>query len=189
MDHRRPELSPTSQAGGKLHLFGAFPRSFLAVLGAALAVGAPLVLSSAPPAAFERTFASPRELGEEVLEGLHDRDHERLAALALSEEEFKDDVWPEMPAEGSVPAEYVWSDLRAKSARSLSRSIVRYGGRRYALVDLRFKEGTTAYGTFVVHRRMQLLVRDENGLEGAVEALGSVIEKNGRYKLFSFVVD
>jgi hypothetical protein len=161
----------------------------LAVLLGALVVGAAFVSPNASPPALEHTYESPRALAEEVLGRFRDADRSGLAELALSESEFKERVWPQMPAAGNVPVDYVWSDLSAKSHRGLSRSLARHGGRQFELLDIRFTKGTTAYQTFVVHRSAQLLVRDQQGREGALDVMGSVIEEAGRYKLFSFVVD
>lgn len=191
MDDGRPELTAAavSSPGGRIRTSGISPRPFLLLAGVALAAGVPFVFPSASRPPFDHTFESPRALAEEVLDGLQARDRDRLARLALSEREFKEEVWPEMPAEGRVPADYVWNDLQGKSSRSLAQSLIRYGGRSYTLVDMRFQKDAKVYETLVVHRRLQLLVRDEQGREGSLDALGSVIEKNGRYKLFSYVVD
>jgi len=190
MDDERAELGGAA-AVDTLGKAGSSASSWvwLSAPAVALVVVVPLLLSGAPTAQFERTYDSPKALAKEVLEGLAANDFEGLRALALSEAEFKDTIWPDMPVRGNFPVDYVWSDLRSKSTRALLRSLARHGGRRFELLDLRFKEGVTAYDTFVVYRQAQLLVRDEQGREGALDVMGSVVEKGGRYKLFSYVVD
>src|SRR5687767_8103866 len=66
--------------------------------------------------------SSSQDLASAVLEALAQRDANRLRALALSEREFRDHVWPELPAsrpERNLPFSYVWGDLRQKSEESL----------------------------------------------------------------------
>ena len=190
MDHGGPELTSAGASTGRgPRVAGASFPAVLVGLGLAAAIALPWLLPGARAAPFSATFDSPRALGEEVLRRLGERDAEGLGTLALSEGEFKDAVWPEMPARGDVPVSYVWSDLQQKGRRSLAGSLARYGGRRFELLDVRFTKGTTPYRTFVVHRRARLLVRDEQGREGGLDLFGSVIERDGRFKLFSYVVD
>jgi len=40
-----------------------------------------------------------------------------------------------------------------------------------------------------VRRRTQLVVGSSDGRESVVQLFGSMIEQNGRYKVFSYVVD
>ncbi len=56
-----------------------------------------------------------------------------LRDLALNEIEFREQVWPELPAarpERNLPFSYVWGDLRQKSDANLERTLARHGGRR-----------------------------------------------------------
>jgi hypothetical protein len=53
-----------------------------------------------------------------------------------------------------------------------------------------FMDGETDYGAFIVHRKSELRVRDtESGEELSLELFGSVMERKGKYKLFSYVTD
>ena len=40
-----------------------------------------------------------------------------------------------------------------------------------------------------MHRESRLVVRDEHGAEMQLRFFGSVLERDGEYKVFSFVVD
>jgi hypothetical protein len=125
-----------------------------------------------------------------VLLALEAQDRVSLESLALSELEFREQVFPEMPAWGRIPMSYVWSDLRQKSRNELSKILAYHGGRAYSVEDVVFDGGATAYETFVVHRKPRLVVRERTTHEEKQLALfGSVIELDGRYKLFSYVVN
>jgi hypothetical protein len=142
-----------------------------------------------PPLA--NTHPSAASLASAVLDGLARRDRATLEGLALNETEFRDHVWPQLPAarpERNLPFSFVWGDLRQKSGLTLGNVIVREGGKRYKLIDVRFA-GETEYRTYRVHREATLRVRDPHGVETDLRVCGSMIEKEGAWKVFSYVVE
>lgn len=161
----------------------------------AFVVGYLLALSSAcgPSVAhLANTFATPMELATAVLSALEARDLARLRALAVSNTEFRDHVWPELPAarpERNMPLSYVWEDLNQKSEASLGRTLAQYGGQRFTLSSVQYLGATTPYRSYLVHRRTQVTVRDAVGNLRNLRLFGSVLEKDGRVKVFSYVVD
>jgi hypothetical protein len=137
------------------------------------------------------TQSSPEAVAAAVLDALARKDRPALVALALDENEFRDHVWPGLPAarpERNLPLSYVWGDLHQKSEMSLDRTLQRYGGQRLTLKTLRFS-GQTDYPGYRVHRSTTLHVTDSAGAETDVRAFGSLLEKNGAWKVFSYVVD
>lgn len=162
-------------------------RSFIVASGLVLAAAC----SPAPPP-LEPTFDSPEALARSVLDRYAAGDAEGLRRLALTEQEFRQRVWPELPAsrpERNLPFSYVWGDLRQKSDLSLARLLARHRGRRLELVELRFAEPRTPYKTFVVHRESVFTVAEPGGAREEVRLAGSMIEQGGRWKVFSYVVD
>jgi hypothetical protein len=148
--------------------------------------------SGAGRAPLAHTAPSTTALAEAVLAALATNDRAGLESLALSEREFRDRIWPELPAsrpERNVPLDYAWGDLHQKSTGHLQRLLAEHGGRRYELVRVEFLGETTGYRTFTVARKAQLLVRDERGQQEALRLFGSVVESGEQYKVFSFVVD
>jgi hypothetical protein len=138
------------------------------------------------------TYPSPHGTATAVLDALAQRDVSALRGLALSEQEFRDHIWPELPAsrpERNLPFSYVWGDLHQKSEAALTRTLQQHGGRRYALTGVRFAGETTRYATFTVHRDTMLRVRDDAGRESEMRLFGSTVEKDGAWKVFSYVVD
>ena len=127
-----------------------------------------------------------------MLTALADNDADTLRALALDEVEFRNAVWPDLPAsrpERNVPFDYAWGDLHQKSNNAFRRLVARYGGRRYELVGVRFAGETTQYRSYKVHRETFLDLLDEEGEEVRLALFGSILERDGEFKLFSFVVD
>jgi hypothetical protein len=145
------------------------------------------------PVPFSKTFESPEALARAVLDAFAREDVETLKSLPLTKEEFRLHVWPKLPAsrpERGLPFDYGWGDLHQKSIASIAGNFARYKGRKLELLSIRFKDGKTDYGTFVVHRESEMRVKDrESGIEFNLSLFGSVMEYRGRYKIFSYVTD
>ena len=136
--------------------------------------------------------ASAPELAQAVLAALERRDLTSLRAVALDEQEFRDEVWPELPSarrERNLPFSYVWGELRQKSEAGLAQTLASHGGQHYDLIAVRFLDDTTQYKSYLVHRKAELTVKDTAGTQTQLRVFGSVLEKNGRFKVFSYVVD
>ena len=145
--------------------------------------------SRVPPLA--NTSASSEALAGAVLDALARHDRARLDALAVSEQEFRDHVWPDLPAarpERNLPFSYVWGDLHQKSNLSLARTLQKYGGERHTLRGVTFT-GATPYAHYTVHRDASFAVAGAGGITQTIRVCGSFLEKDGTWKVFSYVVD
>lgn len=163
--------------------------SAVAIVVAMAACTQPTSPSKTPLA---NTFDTPEALAQMVLARLAARDTDGLKALALSEQEFRDHVWPELPAsrpERNVPFDYAWGQLKQRSDGELTGTIGRYAGKPLTFVRTRFKGETTQYQSFVVMRESEIMAIDETGREVVLTLFGSAMLKDGRYKVFSYVVD
>jgi hypothetical protein len=101
-------------------------------------------------------------------------------------------VWPDLPAarpERNLSPSFVWGDLHQKSNIMLRGTLAAHGGKKYALVSMRFLGETTQYESYRVHRESELTVKEADGTERPLRVFGSVLEKDGRYKVFSYVID
>ena len=119
-------------------------------------------------------------------------DVERLSALALSEDEFRAHVWPGLPAsrpERNVPFDFVWSTLHQNSQSHLRQTLASRGDVPLAVRRVQFSGEATSYGEVLVRRRSEIIVAGPDGSERALRLFGSVIEQNGAFKVFSYVVD
>jgi hypothetical protein len=140
----------------------------------------------------DNALDTPEALARALLDALAENDRASLERLTLSEDEFRGLVWPELPAarpERNLPADYVWTDLHQKSRAALGRLLVRHGGRRYQLESVTFRGESTVYATVQVKRESELFVRDAAGTVHSLRAFGSMVNRRGRYKVFSYVVD
>jgi hypothetical protein len=146
----------------------------------------------ARPAALGHAVDSPDVLAQTVLQHLTAGDREGLRALAVSEEEFRLVVWPELPAarpERNLPYSYVWKDLAQKSEASLTELLGRLRGQRLEFVRLEFTGVVTSHPTYEVSRGSRIWVRGQNGEVRSVRAFGSMLRQGSQVKVFSYVVD
>jgi hypothetical protein len=160
-----------------------------AFAAASLVSSAAIGCSAVPPLGSE--FRSADTLAAAVLDAVGDKDRAALERLAIDEQEFRTHVWPDLPAarpERNLPFSYVWGDLHQKSVSQLLETLRRYGGARFHLRRVRF-EGTTRYPRYVVHRAAVVDAVDASGVESSLRLCGSFLEKDGVWKVFSYVVD
>jgi hypothetical protein len=164
---------------------------------AALAAGLSLAVACSSPSApsavpLSHTFESAEALATALLARLAARDTQGVSAMALTEAEFRDHVWPELPAsqpERNVPFEYAWGQMKQRSDGHLAGILSRYSGRTLTLRRIGFTGETTKYRTFVVQRDSEIVAADDTGREWILRLFGSMLVKDGRCKVFSFVVD
>lgn len=137
-------------------------------------------------------FDSPEAAAREALALIEAGDTGRLSRLTLSEAEFRETVYPRLPAsrpERNTSAEFLWEMLHQRSRSALAYTLERFRGRRFKVVAVDFVGDTTDYGPFQVHRDTVLTVRAPDGKRGTLRIFGSMLEQEGRYKIFSFVTD
>jgi hypothetical protein len=170
---------------------GAFRTGALAssLLVAALAGGCGAAATPSSPAPWAD---SPEALARDVLRAVQRQDRARLEQLAVSEDEFRALVWPQLPSsrpEVGLPIEYAWNDLQTKSRAHLHNTVATFGGESFDFLQITFAGEVTDYDTFRVHRKSVLEVRADSGETERVRLFGSMIEQEGRVKVFSYVVD
>lgn len=147
---------------------------------------------AAPPAPFAGSSATPEAAARLALERIAAGDRDGLLGSALTEAEFREVVYPELPAsrpERNTSADYLWRGLRQKSENALAFTLDRHAGAPPELLAVDFLGETTDYGSYRVHRKTALTVRAPEGGKTVLRVFGSMIERAGRYKIFSFVTD
>jgi hypothetical protein len=164
-------------------------RFILHGLIAAVMAGLVLQSSAAAQRLLESAASSPDELARRFLDALAGNKPDEVRKLALSEEEFRKYVWPELPSAEparNLTPEFVWNSLHIRSESNLRSMMASVGGHRLRLEEVRFTGGVTEYKTYRVHRASLLFLKDEVGKDQTVRLFGSVLELDGQFKIFSF---
>ena len=145
-----------------------------------------------PPLVGGVLFDTPEAAARQALELVAEGDAERLSQLALQEADFREAVYPRLPAsrpERNTSAGFLWGMLHQRSRNALAFTLDRHRGQRYELVAVDFVGETTDYGPFRVRRETVLTVERPDGGRGTLRLFGSMLEQDGRYQIFSFVTD
>jgi hypothetical protein len=146
---------------------------------------------STKPRALTNTYASAELLASRFLAYLARKDSESIKSLRITKQEFCDYVWPDLPSSRlpNVTCDFVWDQAVLNSTSGLTEMLRDHEGKRYELISLKFAKGTEVYPSYKVHKETLLRVRDEKGEEQELRLFGSILEMDGKFKLFSFVVD
>lgn len=180
-----PLHRPADRRGGALRGASAFCAAI--VLAVAAAAGG-CARDTAP--AWTNSFDSAESLAAAVLAAYNAGDEPALARYALSGDELRTSVWPHLAAsrpEVGMDWDYFWRDHAQRSGSHLKTLLASHAGRGYELAGVSF-EGRTAHGPVIIHREAALDVRS-GGRSTRLRLTGSMAELNGRWKLYSYVVD
>jgi hypothetical protein len=145
-----------------------------------------------PPEPYAGLNPTKEAAAQAVVDALAAKDVVRLTSLALTDIEFRRNIYPALPASDpdvGMPVEYLWSDTNMKSRVQLAETLQEYGGRRLTVESVRFAGRSTDYEGFRVHSDTRLTVRDEAGQTREVRLFGSMIETPSGWKVYSYIVD
>ena len=137
--------------------------------------------------------SSTESLVHLALKGLQNNDTALLQSLVITEKEYMDIVFPEQGmhwagARDSRPEvrEFLWENQFGSSVKGLRRSLRDLGGRKLTLRNIDFTGGEKEYVSYTVHEGTEITVSDEEGKEHRLKAIGSIIEKDGTFKLMAW---
>jgi hypothetical protein len=147
----------------------------------------------AQPAQFQGGAASRAALARRFLAAVSARDTATFAALVISRAEFAWLVFPHhlyaAPPYQLDPAIF-WMQLTAGSAKGLSRTLERLGGKELGFQTLDCRRDTLQVrgGPIRVWSPCGVRYREGDSLRSR-RLFGSIVEREGRFKLLSFAND
>ena len=135
---------------------------------------------------------SLKEMGRTVCRMLQSGSPDSIHALCVTEAEFRDILWREFPQ--SRPAtgltwEDGWRVLDNRLTSGSRDATADFGRRKYEFV--RFEQNrstadtTAIYKNFKLHHRLVLVARRDDGELERMYWLRSVVERKGRFKIYS----
>ena len=137
-------------------------------------------------------YGSAEELIDALLAATAELDTTTLADLAISAEEWKGILYPEMGlhypgARDSRPEirDMIGELHFGASLKGLRRLLRDYGGMRLQRRSLDLAGDTLHFPSYTIYERPDLRVSGPDG-EGRVTSVGSIVEKDGVWKLLSY---
>jgi hypothetical protein len=165
------------------------PAARILLLMPALLLAGWWVAAQLRPPRLRHGAPSPEELARRVLDGLQTGDLRALESLALSADEFRDFVWPELPVSNprtNVPLDYVWGDVHLRSTARLQAMLRALKGEGFSLVRVRHTGPRTDYPTHRAYSDFEIVLRDRDGKEREYPLFGTLIEMDGVWKVYSY---
>ena len=141
-------------------------------------------------ASMENAADSLEGLGKAIVEALNAGDAQALAAVAITEREYKDRFFPitiHHPSGRGLGADIAWAELHGESQGDMQTSLERYG--KQSLQFVRFDSKSVDERPKVkLHRRPKVVVEDASGEERTLVMVGSILEHtpSGGFKVLAF---
>jgi hypothetical protein len=135
---------------------------------------------------------SEEELFQEILNRIEKGDVHHCWELHVRAQEYKDFIWPEVPASNprnNIPVDFAWGMHGQKSWNSLFTTLREYNGKNLKFSRVNYDKENFEYESFRVIPVRFIYARDESGKEHELQLLGSILVRDGKYKVFSFKTD
>ena len=128
---------------------------------------------------------SPEGLARAVVAALNKEDIAALHGLRVHREEYLKNILPAFPPINFSP-EFAWNNLNKRSIIGVNKWIRRYGGESLSFAGIRFEKPEETYKGLKLLRGTVLSVRTQRGKHVDLRILGSVVLRDGRYRLLSY---
>jgi hypothetical protein len=136
-------------------------------------------------------FDTPEDLARRVVEAVRTKDVPTLRDLRVSEKLYKEELCPAFLASKprhTMNVDFHWNLLQVNALEGMREILNRYGGQPIEYRGLEDPDEIEEYGTFRLWRRVRVRIQLE-GKEKEISArlFGAIVERNGRFKLLSYV--
>ncbi|MCB0710956.1 MAG: hypothetical protein KDD67_01360 [Ignavibacteriae bacterium] len=136
---------------------------------------------------------SVEELVEAGLKGLNEKDTATLLTMMISREEYDSIIYPELGKYWSgardmreTITQWQRTNHFGSAEKGLRRLLRDYGGKSFKLAAVEFQDSTQTYPSYTIYQRPIVAAIDDHNKKGQIKNFGSIIEKNGVFKFFSF---
>lgn len=133
------------------------------------------------------------DLVELAMDAFESHDTTALERLLIRRDEFVDIIYPELGLFYASARDtrietkqFLWENQDRNSQKGLRKALREVGRKRMRVIDVRFEGGVKTFRTYKLHEGTQVIVRTERGTEATLLALGSIVERDGRFKLMSY---
>jgi hypothetical protein len=142
-----------------------------------------------PVSAFAHASASREALIRRVVRDVVESDSTDLSAAAITPREFIDLIYPSSPYTHppyEQPPDLVWMQIANPSAAGYRRLLARRGGQAFAYIGHGCASKAERQGPNTLFVDCVITVRDPSRAEIKQRWFGSIIERDGRFKILSY---
>jgi hypothetical protein len=142
-----------------------------------------------PVRSFAHASSSHEALIRRVVRDVSRADSADLAAAAITPREFIDLVYPSSPYTHppyEQPPDLVWMQIANPSAAGYRRLLARRGGQTFAYVNSSCTDRPEHQGPNTLFVNCGITVRDASNTEIKQRWFGTIVERNGRFKILSY---
>lgn len=158
---------------------------------AAIAAALPTIVVEPPvqKLALSGAASSLDDLLRTVERALADSDTARLFDLMIGEREYREIVYPSLPAAHppiNASFEAIWATHFPGAYRGLRRVLARHGGRDVRILAVRFEAPDQDFVNFTLHETSRVDIVFDGVREDDRRLFGSVIHAGGLWKVLSY---
>ncbi len=130
---------------------------------------------------------SKERLIKRALSAIEDRDALALKKIMITEQDFRNYIWPELPAKkNNAPYDYIWSQMAMKSGLGIENIMNTLGGIKMTFRDCAFEDSMESYSGFTIYSGAIVRVEGQQDLERKLRVFGSIVERAGEFKILSY---
>ena len=137
---------------------------------------------------FKGGLKSLDDVGRTVCRLLAHNDRDSMYAICVADSEFREIMWREFPQ--SRPAtglqwDDAWRVLTMRLQSGCSDAVGEFGGHYWQFLRFERSDTTAKYKNFKLHNGLVMVVKNERGETEKHGWLRSVVERKGRFKIYS----
>lgn len=146
----------------------------------------------APVEGLSPAFESKEHVARVFLAAIATTDVPGVARTLMSRSEFAWLYYPDNPISRppyELPAGIAWFELEGNSLAGVHRAFEAYGGRSVAFRDLQCASTPVVQGRNRLWNACMVVLEHDDGREATVRLFGSILERDGRFKLVTAAND
>lgn len=135
-------------------------------------------------------FPSMADLCAAVVGAVQDSSVEKVKALCVTEQEYRDVIWANLDSsetsQAKMPVERAWSWVERDVDKAAGRYVSEFGKRDVRFIRLGDKKNVRTYPNMKVHRGQRIIVTVDGAEEEEWRLLNIVLEYKGWFKVIAY---
>lgn len=162
--------------------------TIIALVCACIVLGGCRSSGPSEPAPLPNMFPSLEAMAEGVVEAIQDSSLERLQSFCLTEQEYSEILWANLPEQEvrNMPVEKAWGWVKRDVEKASRRYIDDFGNHQLKIVKLTSPQEVRSYPNIKVHRAFRITVSDRGAEPEEWRLLNVILEYKGWFKVITY---